>query len=65
MRSRGVLVHCPSRLGAAATVLAVELPCGDGVFAEWALENGKAIHHFDAVMSHSSIVGLSLGTTPN
>jgi hypothetical protein len=37
MRSGGVLVHCPSGLGAAATVLAAELPCGDGVFAEWAV----------------------------
>jgi len=50
---RGVLVHCPSRLGAAATVLAAKLPCGDGVFTKWALELGEAVHHFDGVMSHS------------
>ena len=53
MCSRGVLVHCPSRLGAAAAVLAAELPCGDGVLTKWALEPGKAVHHFDSVMSHS------------
>jgi hypothetical protein len=53
MYSRGVLVHCPGRLGAAAAVLAVELQCGDGVFTEWALEGDKAVHHFDGVMSHS------------
>jgi hypothetical protein len=53
MCSRGVHVHCPSRLGAAAAVLAAELPCGDGVFTKWALEPGKAVHHFDSVMSHS------------
>jgi hypothetical protein len=53
MRRRGMLVHCPSRLGAAATVLAAEIPCGDGVFTEWALERGKTVHHFDRVMSHS------------
>ena len=53
MCSRGVLVHCPSRLGAAAAVLAAELPCGDRVLTKWALEPGKAVHHFDSVMSHS------------
>ena|ERR1700681_3132847 len=53
MCSRGVLVHCPSRLGAAVSVEAVELPCGDRVFTEWALERAKAVHHFDGVMSHS------------
>jgi hypothetical protein len=47
MCSRSVLVHCPSRLGAAFSVEAVELPCGDGVFTEWALERAKAVHHFD------------------
>ena len=49
----GVLVHCPCRLSAAVSVLAPELPCGDGVFTKWALERGKAVHHFDGVMSHS------------
>jgi hypothetical protein len=53
MCSRGVRVHCPSRLGAAAAVLAAELPCGDGVFTKWTLERTKAIHHFDGVISHS------------
>jgi hypothetical protein len=53
MCSRGVLVHCPSRLGAAVAVLAAELPSGDGVFTKWALERAKAVHHFDGVMSHS------------
>ena len=53
MCSRGMLVHCPSRLGAAATVLTAELLCGDGVFTKWALEYGKAVHHLDGVMSHS------------
>jgi hypothetical protein len=53
MCSRSVLVHCPSRLCAAFSVEAVELPCGDGVFTEWALERAKAGHHFDGVMSHS------------
>jgi hypothetical protein len=50
---RGVFVHCPSRLHAAAGVLAIELHCGDGVFTMSALELGKAIHLFDDVMSHS------------
>ena len=53
MRSRRMLVHRPSRLGAAATVLTAKLPCGDGVFTEWALERGKAANHFDGVVSHS------------
>src|SRR5580704_11030239 len=48
----GVLVHCPGRLGAAVSVLAAEIPCGDGVSAEWALESGKPVHHLDRVMSH-------------
>jgi hypothetical protein len=47
-------VHCPSRLSTAATVLSAEIPCGDGVFAEWALKRGQAVNHFDVVMSHSS-----------
>ena len=53
MCSRGMLVHCPSRLSAALTVLAIELHCGDEVFAKSALELGKAIHLFDGVNSHS------------
>jgi hypothetical protein len=53
MCSRGVLVHCPSRLGAAAAVLAAKLQCSDGVFTKWALKGDKAVHHFDGVMSHS------------
>ena len=36
MCSRGVLVHCPSGLRAAVTILAAELLCGDGVFTKWA-----------------------------
>ena len=48
-----MLIHCLGRLGAAAAVLAAELPCGDGVFAQKALERAKAVHHFDGVMSHN------------
>ena len=51
--SRGVLVHCPSRLGAAVAVQAAEIPCSDGVSTKSALEYAKAVHHFDVVMSHS------------
>lgn len=53
MRSRGVLVHCPSRLGAAAAVLVAELQCSDRVLTQWALERGKTVHPLDGVMSHS------------
>jgi hypothetical protein len=53
MCSRGVLVHCPSRLGATVAVQAAEIPCGEGVFTKWACEHAKAVHHFDGVMSHS------------
>jgi len=49
MCHRGVLVHCPSRLRAAPTVLAVEVHCGDGVVTEWALVLGEAAHNFDGV----------------
>jgi len=49
MCSRAVLVHCPRRLGAAVTILAAKLLRGDGVFTKWALEGGKAAHHFDGV----------------
>jgi hypothetical protein len=38
MDSGGVVVHCPSRLGSAVAVLAAEVPCGDGVFAQQAFE---------------------------
>jgi hypothetical protein len=53
MSSRSVLVHHLSRLGAAAAVLAAELPCSDRVFTKRALECCKAVHHLDGVMSHS------------
>jgi hypothetical protein len=53
MLCRGVLVHCPSRLGATVTVLAAELLCGDRMFTNWTLERAKAVHHFDGVISHS------------
>jgi hypothetical protein len=52
MYSFGVLVHCPGRLRAAVSVFAAELPRGDGVFTERALEQRKTVHHFDGVMSH-------------
>jgi len=53
MFCRGVLVHCPSRLGATVTVLTAELLCGDGMFTKRTLERAKTFHHFDGVMSHS------------
>jgi hypothetical protein len=53
MCSRGVLIHCPGRLGAAVAVLAAELLCVDGVLTDWALERAKAVHHCNGVMSHS------------
>jgi len=53
MLCRGVLVHCPSRLGATVTVLAAELPCCDGMFTNWTIELAKPVHHFDGVISHS------------
>jgi hypothetical protein len=53
MRRGGVLVHCPGRLGAAAAVLDTELSCGDGVFANRALERHQAVHRLDGVMSHT------------
>jgi len=53
MCNRGVLVHCPSRLGAAVAVQAVEIPRGEGVLTMWAREHAKAVHHFDGVMPHS------------
>jgi hypothetical protein len=49
----GVLVHCPSCLGAAPTVLAVELRCGDRVVTEGALKFGKSPHLFNGVISHN------------
>jgi|SRR5580658_4970446 hypothetical protein len=51
-----MLVHCRRRLSAAVTVLAAKIPRCDGVFTEWALELGKAVHHLDRVMSRSLIV---------
>jgi 3-oxoacyl-ACP reductase-like protein len=53
MFSRGVLVHCPSRLGAAVAVQAAEMPCGDRVFTKSACEHAKAAHQPDGVMSHN------------
>jgi hypothetical protein len=60
MCSRGVLVHCPSRLGATVAVQAAEIPCGEGAFTKSACEHAKAVHHFDGVMSHTSILGAHL-----
>ena len=53
MCSLGVLIHCPSSLGAAAAVSAAEFRRGDGVFATLARERDQAVHHLDGVMSHS------------
>jgi hypothetical protein len=53
MCRRGVLVHCPSRLGAAVAILVAELLCSDGVFTKWTRERAKAVYHLDGVMSHS------------
>jgi hypothetical protein len=53
MSSRGVLVHCPGGLSAAVSVLAAEIPCGDGMFTKRALEHRKTVHRFDGVMSHA------------
>src|ERR1035438_8105573 len=53
MNHYGVLVHCPRRLGPAATVLAAEISCGDGVSTKQALESATTVHHFDGVMSHN------------
>lgn len=65
MRSRGVLVHGPGCLGAAAAVLAAKLLCGHGVFTKGALERGKSVHRFDGVISHSLIVVAYPGMTAN
>jgi hypothetical protein len=65
MGSRCVFVHRSSRLCAATTVLAAEFLCGDGVLTDEALESGKAIHHFDGVMSHNFIVATSPVIAPN
>jgi|ERR1700722_7406265 hypothetical protein len=64
MCGRSVLVHRPCRLGAAVAILTAELPGGDQVLTEWALECRKTIHHLDGVMSHifnCSLVGGSRG----
>ena len=53
MRSRGVLVHCPSRLGATVALQAAEISRSDGLFTKSASEHAKAVHHLDGVMSHS------------
>jgi len=65
MLSRGVLIHCLRRLGAAVAVLAAELLCGDGVFAKRALEQAKPVHHFDGVMSHTFSVVVCRGMAPH
>jgi len=56
MYSGGVVVHCPSSLGAAAAVLDAELPCSHRVLTNYTLESAKTVHHFDRVMSHTSSV---------
>jgi hypothetical protein len=53
MCGRGVLIHCLSRLGAAAAVLAAELQRGDRGFTTWACERDQAVDRFDGVMSHA------------
>jgi len=53
MYSRSVFVHRLCRLSPAVSVLAAEIPSGDGVFTKWTRERRKAVHHFDAVMSHT------------
>ena len=53
MYSCGVLVHCPRGLGAAVTILAIELLCGHGMFANRTLERAKTVHQCDGVMSHT------------
>jgi len=55
VRSRSVLVHCPSRLGAAVTVLAMELLGGDGMFTNRTFERAKTVHSCDGVMPHSYV----------
>ena len=65
MFCRGVLVHCPSRLGATVTVLAAELLRGDGMFTKRTLEPAKTVHHFDGVISHSFSVVAYPDLTPN
>ena len=71
MCHHGMLVHCPSRLGAAATVLAAEISCRDRVFTKGAVELGEAVHHLDRVISHSfncrrfSLAFLELKDTAN
>ena len=55
MCSRSVLVHCPSRLSAAVTILAMELLGGDGMITKRALERAKTVHQCDGVVSHSYV----------
>ena len=47
-----MLIHCPSCLSTAASVLNAELACGDGMSAMWTAERGQAMLHFDGVISH-------------
>jgi len=49
MCGRGVLVHCPSRLGAAVPVMTAEITRGDRVLTKWTLERAKTVHHCDGV----------------
>jgi hypothetical protein len=53
MCASGVLVHCPSRLGAAVPVVAAEIPRRDRMLTKWTLERAKTIHHCDRVISHT------------
>jgi hypothetical protein len=53
--SGGVFVHCPRRLGAAVTILAMELLGGDGMFTKRTLERAKAVHQRDRVVSHNYV----------
>jgi hypothetical protein len=53
MCGRGVLVHCPSRLGAAVPVMTAEITRGDRVLTKWTLERAKTVHHCDGVISHT------------
>jgi hypothetical protein len=56
MQLGSVLVHCGCRLGAAVAVGVVEIPGGDGVLTESALEGYAAIRPIRGVVAHSFIV---------
>jgi len=53
--SRSVFVHCPSRLAAAITILAMERLGGDGVFTKRTLERANTVHQRDRVVSHNYV----------